>query len=239
MNRLFCYTIGLQVPTLASRRQLVMQERLSFKTEQKDEILAICDSPVYGNFPKVKSLSTMSADDDTASTVSSFDDSLSGYSVTFADEIVTAVFVRPATTREEKRELFYSDIDYRRFRYESYCNREIKDTVVKFAPSVVSNIHVYPCAEEKELLFYSATDLQRYVARYNQARTLQTALEFSHLLLHLLCLDFLTNLFLIFEKPVYEEKILAAFPIIGPPPPASSMYPLPLFPGETPTLCIP
>jgi len=101
-------------------------------------------------------------DDETASTVSSFDDSFtSTASVSFAEPLVTHIHVRPLTTRQEKRDLFYSDRDFRQFRYEYLYGVEPRDSVVRFSNEVVTQVHVYPGPVNKETLYYSEKDLQR------------------------------------------------------------------------------
>lgn len=104
-------------------------------------------------------------DDETASTVSCSESfSSSSGSVTFAEPLVTDVFIRPATPREEKARLFYGDRDYREFRkeYYMYGKREPRDAVVSFADTIVTDVHEYAQVEDKSILYYSETDLKRY-----------------------------------------------------------------------------
>lgn len=106
-------------------------------------------------------------DDDTASTVSCSDsDASSSGAVTFANPLVTDVFLRPVTTREDKARLYYCDRDYREFRREYHLcgKREPRDSVVCFCETVVSEVFEYAAIEEKELLYYSESDLKRYEA---------------------------------------------------------------------------
>jgi len=126
-------------------------------------------------------------DDDTASTVSTsescFDgsdssESSSCSSVSFAAPLVTAVHHRPATTSAEKRVLFYCDADYREFRTEYFLcgKREPRDPVVTFAETVVSDVHVYPCPkmdESKDALYYSESDLKRFLTEFVESLTAQ------------------------------------------------------------------
>jgi len=113
-------------------------------------------------------------DDDTASTVSitddsscsSSDDSLSstGFSrVTFAEPLVTEVYLRPTTTLHEKHVLYYSDYDYREFRRDYFYRK--RESLVQFDDKVVTDIWEIPTPEEKDALYYSESDLQGYVLR--------------------------------------------------------------------------
>jgi hypothetical protein len=105
-------------------------------------------------------------DDETASTVSCSESfSSSSGSVTFAEPLVTDVFIRPSTPREEKARLFYCDRDYREFRkeYYMYGKREPRDAVVSFSDKIVTDVHEYAQVEDKSILYYSESDLKRYV----------------------------------------------------------------------------
>lgn len=98
-------------------------------------------------------------DDDTAS-LSSGESSSFSYSVSFANPLVTAVFERPKTTPEEKHLFYYSDLEYREFRNDAMNGREPRERVVKFDPKIVSQVHTYSIAVNKDILFYSDSDLQ-------------------------------------------------------------------------------
>jgi hypothetical protein len=105
-------------------------------------------------------------DDETASTVScseSFSCSSSS-SVTFAEPLVSDVFVRPATPRGEKHLLYYCDRDFREFRKEyNLCGRrEPRESVVSFSEAIVTDIRLYPPVEDKSVLYYTESDLKRY-----------------------------------------------------------------------------
>ena len=151
---------------MVSKRSLVMREPSpSLLFPHRDSLLC------YGLEGLEKKLELEAADDDTASTVSSLDESFSSTTaVSFVEEIVTAVYVRPATTLAEKRDLYYSDTDYRRFRYEFYYKREPRETTVKFSPTLVSHVHAYPedIQLDKDTLFYSEKDLQRCVEHVSE-----------------------------------------------------------------------
>lgn len=100
-------------------------------------------------------------DDDTASTVST--DSSFSNSVSFAAPLVTQVFERPMTTCAEKRDLYYSAADYKEFRYDLIHGGEPRDKVVKFQPSVVTVVHTYSVSVNKDVLYYSESDLQSFL----------------------------------------------------------------------------
>ena len=106
-------------------------------------------------------------DDETASTVSCSESfSSSSGSVTFAKPLVTDVFIRPATSRDEKARLFYCDRDYREFRkeYYMYGKREPRDAVVSFSDTIVTDVHEFAQVEDKSILYYSEADLKRYAS---------------------------------------------------------------------------
>jgi hypothetical protein len=101
------------------------------------------------DFSKVSlARSPAAMDDDTASTVSSSEDasvasSCDSCSVRFAEQLVTQVYERPATTSAEKHVLFYSDLDYRQFRRDYYQFRRHRASTVKFADELVSGVYEY------------------------------------------------------------------------------------------------
>ena len=107
----------------------------------------------------------LSDDDDTMSTlsfVSSSDSSLDsrGPSVSFAKELVTAIYYRPRTTLEDKSKLFYRDAEYREFRYEYIYGRRQRKRV-NFSSTLVSEVWAYECEGEKTSLYYNQSDIQR------------------------------------------------------------------------------
>lgn len=106
-------------------------------------------------------------DDDTASTVSLADDTSCSSSegcagVSFASPLVTAVFVRPSTTLQENRALYYTDFDYREFRRDYFYRK--RESVVRFRPDVVTEVREIPMVEQPDDLYYSQSDLQGYVS---------------------------------------------------------------------------
>jgi hypothetical protein len=100
-------------------------------------------------------------DDDTASLSSSEDSSSFSNSVSFATPLVTAAFERPKTTEEEKHQFYYTDLEYRQFRYDCWHGIEPRERVVKFDPEIVSKVHTYSIAVNKDILYYSDSDLQK------------------------------------------------------------------------------
>lgn len=79
--------------------------------------------------------------------------------VTFVEPLVTHVYERPRTTKEEKRVLFYTDEEYMQFRVDAHCGRR-RSRLVKFADSIVSNVYTVPSHEGNRDLFYSEAELQ-------------------------------------------------------------------------------
>jgi hypothetical protein len=108
-----------------------------------------------------KESSNSRLDDDTASTVSSDDNSSFSNSVSFATPLVTGVFERPKTTQEEKGHLYYTEVEYRQFRYDCMYGGEPRERVVKFEPKLVSKVHTYSIPVNKDILYYSESDLQK------------------------------------------------------------------------------
>lgn len=155
-----CSWEGLVLP-FQSKRSVVML---------RDSAKGYCSSSPFEGQLHRDSITSIdlckSTDDETSSTVCSLDESISSTSscVTFADCIVSEVFERPATTAEEKSELFYSDRDYQRFRREYFHQRDERPRAVRFAG--VSNIFVYPTNAPRDALYYSDKDLQRFLDEF-------------------------------------------------------------------------
>jgi hypothetical protein len=157
-------TLGIQLPLLSSARKAVMK---SFQSRHEPDSWVFChhkDSLLCIKLDHCKD------DDETASMISS-DGSLSsstGPSVTFADQLVSNVYSRPKTLREEKRALFYCDADYRFFRKDFLLNgnRESRESVVKFKEEIVSDVHVYQCEVDSSSLYYSESDLKRFLDEF-------------------------------------------------------------------------
>lgn len=108
-------------------------------------------------------------DDDTVSTVtsSSFDESDSSFStvtgVSFAEPLVTQVWLRPYTTKQEKRVLFYNERDFMEFKRDYYYGR---NRLVSFADSVVSNVWTIPPVADSSKAFYSENELQQFLDEF-------------------------------------------------------------------------
>jgi hypothetical protein len=145
-------TLGLSLP-LASARSAVMQETRIIRQA--------VSSSLIGDLCFDFKASSSRLDDDTAS-LSSYEDSLSfSNSVSFASPLVTGVFERPKTAEEEKHHLYYTEVEYREFRYDCMYGREPRERVVKFDSKIVSNVHTYSIPVSKDILFYSNSDLQQ------------------------------------------------------------------------------
>jgi hypothetical protein len=96
-------------------------------------------------------------DDDTATTLSS-SSSEDEKMVTFCDPLVTAVYTRPVTTKEDKYYLHYSHHDYVDFKVEYMTGRQ-RNRRVSFARE--TQVHqVQPVDAEKKALYYSEAELQ-------------------------------------------------------------------------------
>lgn len=98
----------------------------------------------------------------------------SGNRVSFCFPLVTATYVRPTTTSNEKLELYYTEMDYREFRRNYLVlnriqagrleqNKRRRTSVVQIHPQVVTATHTIPSHEDPAELYYSQTDLQGYV----------------------------------------------------------------------------
>jgi hypothetical protein len=134
-------------------------------------------------------------DDDTENDSFSSACSSSLCTVSFAVQVVTEVHYRPKTLPEEKETLYYTDVEYRQFKRDYYyrstssschsssssgssssLSQSRRESVVKFSPQLVSSVWTYSdtaTLDNKEAMFYSESDLQRFldefVASLNQA----------------------------------------------------------------------
>jgi hypothetical protein len=155
-----------------SPRKVVMRRIVSTSCRSDDSV-DLQKFPlllVSSSFDDDETLETMSMSDDASccSSTSSTDMNHSNDTsrsaafrvVTFADPLVTQIHFRPTTTLLEKRELFYSDIDFRTFRRNYHFQR---DTQVGFKEKVVTDVWEIPPVDCPEDLYYSNSDLQRYV----------------------------------------------------------------------------
>ena len=76
--------------------------------------------------------------------------------VRFAVPPVTEIYERPFTTREERRELFYTNSEYREFRRDAFYSQ----CTVRFHEDVVTQVLEIPPPEDPSVLYYSESDLQ-------------------------------------------------------------------------------
>jgi len=115
----------------------------------------------------IKQENHSAADDDTASTLSASDSDLSfsGSIVTFAEVVVTEVHLRPYTTMEEKYSLYYNDYDYSEFRRECFSGKR-RNRRVRFADSVVSDVHIISVTENTAQMFYTESELQNFLDEF-------------------------------------------------------------------------
>jgi len=118
-------------------------------------------------------------DDDTASTASASDSSFSLMSgtgcnnVSFCEPLVTEVHYRPKTSRQDKSTLFYTDHEYREFRreYSLYGKYGRDGVVVSFTDNVVTAVHTYPKPKQPSDLYYSESDLKRFLNEFVESLT--------------------------------------------------------------------
>jgi hypothetical protein len=154
-------------------RKMVIRRIISTSTSRSDNSVDLQKFPLLldsSSFDDDETLETMSMSDDAScySSTSSTDLNHSNDTrsrsalrvVTFANPLVTQVHFRPTTTISEKRDLFYSDVDYRLFRRNYHFQR---DTLVGFKEKVVTDVWEIPPVDCPEDLYYSNSDLQRYV----------------------------------------------------------------------------
>ena len=110
--------------------------------------------------PSPKILKQLMEDDDDDQTVSTVNDdesfSTTGSGVSFAAPLVTAVYERPTTSADEKRELYYTESEYREFKR----NYFFRKPDVQIHDRVVTEVWEIPVPEEPSELYYSESDLQ-------------------------------------------------------------------------------
>eukprot|EP00980_Cylindrotheca_fusiformis_P017047 scaffold5231_cov83-Cylindrotheca_fusiformis.AAC.2 len=109
-------------------------------------------------------------DDDTVTTISSsssssdgLDDDDDGKMVTFCDPLVTAVYTRPLTSKQDKYYLHYNEHDYIDFKLE-YMTGRARNRKVSFAREhqvhpIDDDIAMDP--SQKKLLYYTESELQK------------------------------------------------------------------------------
>lgn len=160
-------TLGIQLPVRSARRAVMecFSSRQRILSTVEGIVSAHRDSFVL---VKGKFLHQHSLDDDSTASLSasSFDDDSSdssnhcALSVSFANPVVTHVYLRPLTTSVEKERLFYNEHDFREFRMEYLGYRPARNRLVKFSETVVSEVRTFPALEDKDKLYYSETELQ-------------------------------------------------------------------------------
>lgn len=155
-------TIGLQLPCFSARnavmncvngRNIIREPKSRCNVEKRFSF----------EFSK-ESLGQSSTDDDTVSTTStgcSFSSSISSNNVSFSPCLVTAEYERPVTKPEQKRELYYCDKDYRRFRRDYYDFRRRGSSLVHFSEDLVTQVHEYSSEGSAADLYYNEADLKR------------------------------------------------------------------------------
>lgn len=152
--------LGLQLPTLKARDCLKRERGCGLILDNNDQKITWgCDRELWDFSKPGKSLDN---DDDTVSTLSDSEssDSLS-CCVSFATPLVTAVFIRPFTDRQEKEELFYNEHDYRKFRMEFRNSLRRRRSTVRFASNIVSHVQTLPVVENKHEVYYSSSELKQ------------------------------------------------------------------------------
>lgn len=79
--------------------------------------------------------------------------------VHFCTPLVTHMETRPRTTAEDKKSLYYSESEYRRFRREYAAETNAAGTVI-FHDQVVTEVWEYEAPADPSVLYYSETELQ-------------------------------------------------------------------------------
>ena len=145
--------LGIDLPVLKARHA-------SSKPRRRSSPIATFSYMILHN-DTLKGNRRKSPDDDTVSTVSATDSdsSLSVSGVSFADPLVTGVITRPYTSLRDKYSLYYSNYDFAEFRREA-SGVESREKVVKFSPTIVSEVWVTPPVKNASSLYYSKSDLQ-------------------------------------------------------------------------------
>jgi hypothetical protein len=133
--------------------------KTSLTTTHRDSFLVYLE---HAYQPFVGQRKSIYQDDDTVTTAStSTAESEVEKVVTFSEPLITSIYTRPVTTREDKYYLHYSEYDYVDFKIEYMTGRQ-RNRKVSFAQEI--EVHqVQPVAAEKNILFYSEIELQEYV----------------------------------------------------------------------------
>jgi hypothetical protein len=94
--------------------------------------------------------------------------------VSFCTPLVTACYLRPTTSAEEKKTLYYTDKDYREFRRNYFCYNRLrrdrsrdanmtevnKRSVVQFHLDDINDVYIIPTIDNPSELYYSRLELQ-------------------------------------------------------------------------------
>jgi hypothetical protein len=152
--------LGLQLPSMKARDSVMSSKPIG---SSSFSLFSVQDSLLMMNYKKLDD------DADTVSTtsLSASDSSLSVdfNSVTFAEPLVTEVHFRPYTTRQEKQVLFYNERDYLEFKRDYYYGTT-RNTLVKFAATVVSQVWTVPQHEDPSQVYYTEAELQQFLDEF-------------------------------------------------------------------------
>ena len=163
--------LGLQLPALNARDALRKHcDHFALGSPARHEVKIVWGCDACSDLDTLSRLPEKSLcdDDETASTLSDCDESFSSSSegldscVSFAPCLVTEVHLRPCTERSERQNLYYNEIDFRRFRmeYRQSLYRKRQPTVT-FSSSVVSHVHCLPAVDNKHEVYYSSSELKQ------------------------------------------------------------------------------
>lgn len=115
-------------------------------------------------------------DDDTATTSSLLscdeeedEDECDTRIVTFSEQLVTAVYTRPRTTKNEKYFLHYTEHDYVDFKVEFMTGRSRNRKVSFSVEDEIHSISHFPSKKERQLLYYSEQELQHFLDEFVQS----------------------------------------------------------------------
>lgn len=156
--------LGLQLPTLRARACLQQQYNKCGPGDRSDPKIVwdSCDQDLWDVPDKLNC-----DDDETASTLTeSSEESFSSSEplspcVRFAQPVVTAVYLRPATDRREKGDLYYNENDYRQFRLDFRQSLYRKEPTVTFNDT--PQVHTLPVVDNKDEIYYSPAELKKFL----------------------------------------------------------------------------
>lgn len=159
----FGFTLSFSARSVVMREPVITRRRrksrcLAFHRDSLDNVINYELAAVSPQIFKQLVENHDYDDDKTVSTVNddeSFSTTGSG-GVSFAAPLVTAVYERPTTSAEEKRELYYTESEYREFKR----NYFFRKPDVQIHDRVVTDVWEIPVPEEPSELYYSESDLQ-------------------------------------------------------------------------------